>query len=46
MEIMSKVIEYPLNLPTLISEENAVVITRNLRDFQGVFSLKCENWVD
>ena len=27
-------------------EENAVVITRNLRDFGRVPSLPCENWED
>ncbi len=35
-----------LRIAAIALEEEATVITRNLRDFERVPGLKCENWVD
>lgn len=35
-----------LRIAAIALEEDATVITMNLRDFQRVPSLKCENWID
>ena len=35
-----------LRIAAIALEEDATVITRNLRDFQRVPGLKCENWID
>lgn len=35
-----------LRIAAIALEENALVITRNLRDFQRVPGLICENWAD
>lgn len=35
-----------LRIAAIALEENATVITRNLRDFQRIPGLTCENWAD
>ena len=35
-----------LRIAAIALEEDATVITRNLRDFERVPGLKCENWID
>ena len=35
-----------LRIAAIALEEDATVITRNLRDFERVPQLKCENWAD
>ncbi len=35
-----------LKIAAIALEEDATVITRNLRDFTRVPNLKCENWAD
>ena len=35
-----------LRIAAIALEEDATVITRNLRDFERVPDLKCENWAD
>ena len=46
LEMKLNVKKMDLRIAAIALEEGATVITRNLRDFERVPDLRCENWVD
>ena len=46
LAMMLNIGKMDLRIAAIALEENAVVITRNLRDFGRVPGLACENWAD